>query len=80
MGLICRGLCNQQCGVPRFVTTHSFSGCEYANVHVKSFVVCKMAQDVGITVKVLWCHSDLVWQVLWVPSIFTLVFIQKTFL
>ena len=30
-------------------------------------------------VKVLWCHSHLVWLVFRVPSLHVLVFIQKTF-
>ena len=44
-------------------------GGEQGNVHVESLVVCivgKMAQDVGMVwngVKVLWCHSHLVWLV-----------------
>ena len=42
-------------------------------------IVGKVAQDVRDGVKVLRCHSHLVWLVLRVPSLHALVFIRKTF-
>ena len=54
-----------------------------ANEHIQVFVVYivgKMAQDVGNVLKVLWCHSHLVWLVFegFIPT--CSFFFQKTFL